>query len=84
MTSCGGEHCRHALDSGGRIAHDIARGLTAAQRKMHNSHGLPRPSRMPSLLIFAIGVTMFHFANAAMLPSSGRSSRLPTATLVQH
>jgi MFS family permease len=61
----------------GTIDHDIARGLTAEQEKKHE-----RPSgfrvllECRPLLIFAACVTMFHFANAAMLPLVGQKLAL--------
>jgi MFS family permease len=57
------------------IDHDLARGLDSDQPKAVNGQ---RPSALRvlvtcwPLLIFAICVTLFHFANAAMLPLVGQ------------
>ena len=61
----------------GSIDHSIARGMTAEQEEKHE-----QPSRFRvllecrPLLIFAACVTMFHFANAAMLPLVGQKLAL--------
>lgn len=67
---------------GDRIDHDVARGL---------GDGAPSPDQQPSglkvlltcppLLIFALTTTLFHFANAAMLPLVGQKLALADAKL---
>ncbi|OJZ64990.1 MFS transporter [Mycobacterium paraffinicum] len=58
---------------GGAIDHDVARGMDNAPGGQHQA-----PSRLAALLhnrrlmIFAVTVVAFHFANAAMLPLVGQ------------
>jgi MFS family permease len=62
---------------GGAIDHDIARGLTAEQEAKHaQPSGFLVLIECRPLLIFAACVTMFHFANAAMLPLVGQKLAL--------
>lgn len=61
----------------GSIDHDIARGLTAEQEARHEQpSGFRVLLECRPLLIFAACVTMFHFANAAMLPLVGQKLAL--------
>ncbi len=61
----------------GAINHDIARGLTAEQeKKAEQPSGFRVLLECRPLLIFAACVTMFHFANAAMLPLVGQKLAL--------
>ncbi len=61
------------------IDEDLARGLSADDAA---SGGQPAGLRtllaIPGLGVFAAACVVFHFSNAAMLPWSARSSRLPT------
>ena len=59
------------------IDHEIARGLTAQQEETHaQPSGFHVLLESRPLLIFAACVTMFHFANAAMLPLVGQKLAL--------
>jgi MFS family permease len=59
------------------IDHDIARGLTSEQEeKQEQPSGFRVLLECRPLLIFAVCVTMFHFANAAMLPMVGQKLAL--------
>jgi hypothetical protein len=59
------------------IDHDIARGLTKEQEEKHDQpSGLKVLLTSRPLLIFAACVTLFHFANAAMLPLVGQKLSL--------
>jgi hypothetical protein len=59
------------------IDHEIARGLTAQQEEKHEQpSGFHVLLECRPLLIFAACVTMFHFANAAMLPLVGQKLAL--------
>jgi hypothetical protein len=61
----------------GSIDHEIARGLTAEQGEKHQQpSGFRVLLECRPLLIFAACVTMFHFANAAMLPLVGQKLAL--------
>lgn len=65
------------------IDHDVARGLDG----MESGSGATRPSGLgvllanPPLLIFAASTTLFHFANAAMLPLVGQKLALANPAL---
>jgi MFS family permease len=59
------------------IDHEIARGLTTEQEEKHEQpSGFRVLLECRPLLIFAACVTMFHFANAAMLPMVGQKLAL--------
>ena len=61
----------------GSIDHSIARGMTAEQEEKHEQpSGFRVLLECRPLLIFAACVTMFHFANAAMLPLVGQKLAL--------
>jgi MFS family permease len=61
----------------GTIDHEIARGLTPQQEERHEQpSGFHVLLECRPLLIFAACVTMFHFANAAMLPLVGQKLAL--------
>lgn len=66
------------------IDHAVARGLQDAEG---GTDGSPRPSGLgvllacPPLLIFAAATTLFHFANAAMLPLVGQKLALANPEL---
>lgn len=64
------------------IDHDLARGLHDDPSKRRDDHpsGLSVLLTCRPLLIFAGCAIMFHFANAAMLPLVGQSSRFRTRT----
>lgn len=65
------------------IDHDVARGLDGAS----DSSGAAHPSGFgvllanPPLLVFAASTTLFHFANAAMLPLVGQKLALANPEL---
>ncbi|PZR87328.1 MAG: MFS transporter [Stutzerimonas stutzeri] len=65
------------------IDHDVARGLDSAS----TGSGKARPSGFnvllanPPLLVFAASTTLFHFANAAMLPLVGQKLALANPEL---
>jgi len=59
------------------IDHQVGRGMTAEQEAMHaQPSGFRVLFECRPLLIFAACVTMFHFANAAMLPLVGQKLAL--------
>jgi hypothetical protein len=61
----------------GAIDHAVARGLTVEQEEKHDQpSGFRVLLECRPLLIFAACVTMFHFANAAMLPLVGQKLAL--------
>jgi predicted MFS family arabinose efflux permease len=60
----------------GAIDHAVARGLTVEQEKHDQPSGFRVLLECRPLLIFAACVTMFHFANAAMLPLVGQKLAL--------
>jgi MFS family permease len=64
------------------IDHEMARGLTAEQEKRHEQpSGFRVLLECRPLLIFAACVTVFHFANAAMLPLIGQKLALADRNL---
>jgi predicted MFS family arabinose efflux permease len=64
------------------IDHEIARGLTAEQERKHEQpSGFRVLLECRPLLVFAACVTMFHFANAAMLPLVGQKLALADRNL---
>lgn len=69
---------------GDRIDHDLARGLDedgGAAASEHHPSGLSVLFTCPPLLAFALSTTLFHFANAAMLPLVGQKLALADPTL---
>ena len=54
------------------INHEVARGLADGQLEENQPSGWKTLLTNRSLLIFAVCVTLFHFANAAMLPLVGQ------------
>jgi MFS family permease len=54
-----------------RIDHDMARGADDAPGGMHQPSGLKVIFACRPLLLFTAAITLFHFANAAMLPLLG-------------
>jgi MFS family permease len=68
---------------GDRIDHDLARGLEDGQDASpdHHPSGLSVLLTCPPLLVFALSATLFHFANAAMLPLVGQKLALADRNL---
>ncbi|MGF7175680.1 MFS transporter [Azospirillum doebereinerae] len=71
---------------GTAIDHDVARGLDA-ETVPGDAHGREEPSSLRAiltcrpLLVFAVCVSLFHFANAAMLPLVGQKLALQDRNL---
>lgn len=63
------------------INHDVARGLSGDDDHQHQPSGLQVLLSCRPLMIFAACVTLFHFANAAMLPLVGQKLSLANAQL---
>lgn len=63
------------------IDHDVARGLIDANESKHHPSAWSILLTNRPLLIFAISVTLFHFANAAMLPLVGQKLSLQNREL---
>lgn len=64
------------------IDHDVARGLHGpTQDEAAKPSGLSVLLANPPLLVFAISTTLFHFANAAMLPLVGQKLALANPEL---
>ncbi len=67
---------------GSRIDHDMARGLEEGSgQDEHQPSGISVLVTCPPLLIFALSTTLFHFANAAMLPLVGQKLALQDRNL---
>ena len=67
---------------GSRIDHDMARGLEEGSgQDEHQPSGISVLVTCPPLLIFARSTTLFHFANAAMLPLVGQKLALQDRNL---
>ena len=68
---------------GARIDHDVARGLGEGGDASadHQASGLSVLLKCPPLLVFALSTTLFHFANAAMLPLVGQKLALADRNL---
>jgi MFS family permease len=60
----------------GAIDHDVARGLHEDDDKNDQPSGLKVLMTSKPLLIFAVCIVLFHFANAAMLPLVGQKLSL--------
>jgi MFS family permease len=56
------------------IDHDLARGADDGEEKGHEVVGLAELFKDHRIMIFAVSVVLFHFANAAMLPLVGQKS----------
>ncbi|MDT2021252.1 MFS transporter [Methylocella sp. CPCC 101449] len=63
------------------INHDVARGLIDANESKHRPSAWSILLTDKPLLVFAISVTLFHFANAAMLPLVGQKLSLQNGEL---
>lgn len=63
------------------INHDVARGLEDGSTTRHRPSGWSILLSNRPLLVFAIAVTLFHFANAAMLPLVGQKLSLDNSEL---
>lgn len=66
------------------IDHDVARGMgeaTGEQAESHRPSGFGVLLANPPLLVFAAATTLFHFANAAMLPLVGQKLALANPKL---
>jgi len=64
------------------IDHDLARGLQESEAAdAHRPSGLRVLLANPPLLVFAASTTLFHFANAAMLPLVGQKLALANPAL---
>ncbi|MGA0596398.1 MFS transporter [Enterovirga sp. CN4-39] len=67
---------------GDRIDHDMARGLEEGSGQVeHQPSGISVLVTCPPLLVFALSTTLFHFANAAMLPLVGQKLALQDRNL---